>query len=733
MLVGISWALLAGLMLGLYALPGKYTKDFKFENTWGLFFLLTMFALPAIATLMLVQGLSDVFSQIDEWRLAVMIVASFLWGTGVMMWGKAIDHIGVSLGFSLFIGTVILIGSLLPFFVDGLPNRAAFGTIMAGIAVVLAGVVLNGKAGMARSKGETGGSESKSMATGIAIAVIGGLLATGFSLANAVGRPQIHEACQRLGNAEWVTAVAVMFPIFMSGGVVMTLYFAWQLTQKKEWGAFRSPHFGMNFVLILIMAFFHYAASAVFAYAAFKLGAYGNTVGYAIFNTTSVMIAVISGIVTKEWATASSAAKTRLYAGLTCMLAGIVIISAGNAIVPAANAQAPAAFPYGSPPEKKPNIPLSAAMNRVYDNYSARWPEANELFTNFKYTRLEGFDYSNNDGTVSRRDSTKVIRVKDKYYVWYTHRKTVSPPRGPNGGSDTVPSSDWDLAEIWYATSKDGFVWQEQGVAVPRLAKPYAGWRSVATPDILVWKGKYYLYYQAYLEMPGTRGDYCPVSASVSDSPDGPWIPSRKVVVDNGPPGSWDQYVIHDPYPLVYKGKIYLYYKGEMGGEPNVRAQGLAIADDPLGPFKKHPLNPVINSGHETCMFPFRGGIAALVSRHGLEHNTIQYAPDGVNFQIAATTALMPIAPGPYVPDAFTDSGNGRGITWGLCHFRNLGGQPGEGKNHSILARFDCDLSLDVNDPQMKQTDIFNHPEIYFQFGLSKKERERIQKADQLK
>ena len=46
MLVGILWALLAGLMLGLYAIPGKYTKDFKEENTWGLFCMLTMYVVP---------------------------------------------------------------------------------------------------------------------------------------------------------------------------------------------------------------------------------------------------------------------------------------------------------------------------------------------------------------------------------------------------------------------------------------------------------------------------------------------------------------------------------------------------------------------------------------------------------------------------------------------------------------------------------------------------------------
>ena len=387
-------------------------------------------------------------------------------------------------------------------------------------------------------------------------------------------------------------------------------------------------------------------------------------------------------------------------------------------------------FPYGNVPREKPDRKLSAAFERIYDGtYGGLEVTSNELFSNFKYTPLEGFDYHGHDGTVSRRDASKVIKVDDTYYFWYTHRETSVPP-DENGGNDTIPSRDWDLSEIWYATSKDGFTWKEQGVAVTRTEKPNPGWRSVSTPDILVYKGKYYLYYQAYLNMPGapgTKGDDCPVAASVADSPNGPWTPSNKIVLDNGPEGSWDQYVIHDPYPLVRDGKIYIYYKGEMGGNPKVRAQGLAISENPFGPFKKHPLNPVINSGHETALFPFKEGLAALVSRHGLEHNTIQYAPDGVNFEVAAITGLMPIAPGPYVPDAFTNTKDGRGISWGLCHFRNVG--KAEGKSHSYFARFDCDLSLDVDDPLMKESDILNHPDIYFQFGLTDEQRKRINQA----
>ena len=381
-------------------------------------------------------------------------------------------------------------------------------------------------------------------------------------------------------------------------------------------------------------------------------------------------------------------------------------------------------FPFELP-DRRPDRPLSRAMERNYSAYPAPRPEENELYSQFRYTKLEGFDYNDDDGTISRRDPSKVIFANGKYYVWYTHRHTPTPPRGAAKSNDTIPSSDWDLADIWYATSKDGFVWEEQGVAIPRPPKPQVGWRSVTTCDILEWEGKYYLYYQGFMEASGKRGDDCPVAMSYADSPDGPWTPYNEIVIPNGAAGEWDQYSIHDPYPIVRDGKIYIYYKSDFGGAGKklVRMQGLATAESPFGPFTKHPLNPVINSGHETTLFPWKEGIAALVIRDGNEHYTVQYAEDGVNFEIKAIAGLMPTAAGPYVADAFTDTKDGRGISWGISHLTNVTKWE---DNHAVLLRFDCDLSQDIDDREMKQHHYYYKPDFYYQHGLSKAQRARI-------
>jgi hypothetical protein len=358
------------------------------------------------------------------------------------------------------------------------------------------------------------------------------------------------------------------------------------------------------------------------------------------------------------------------------------------------------AFPSLLPAEKPQDRKLSAAMHRMYDQWNPYEDRNNPFYSSFLYSAISGIG---KEEGVSRRDPSKVIKVKDTYYVWYTRRKTEFPPVGPAACTDEKPAFDWDLADIAYAISKDGFHWQEQGIAVGRSEKGQYGDRAVATPDILLYKDKYYLYYQTYTgKFKEGTGDHCDVSMAWSESPDGPWHRLDKPVIALGEPDDWDSKAIHDPHLLVYQGRIWMYYKGEpltMNDYKSIsRAQGVAIADSPEGPFYKSPLNPVINSGHETALYPYGNGVAAIISRDGPEKNTVQYAEDGLNFQVMSHISLPPLAPGIYCEEAFADDGNGQGITWGLSHTFT--------KDHcNYILRFDCDLRKNCTYSKFKHVD----------------------------
>ena len=380
------------------------------------------------------------------------------------------------------------------------------------------------------------------------------------------------------------------------------------------------------------------------------------------------------------------------------------------------------------PPEARPPEPVSKAMQRVHDKYGVYKDGRSEFFTAFRYSRVSGIG---KESGITRRDPSKVVKVGDTYFVWYSRRQTAERWLGVPFASETRPAWDWDMADIWCASSKDGFRWEERGPAVLRGESGSFDDRAVFTPDILVHDGRYYLYYQV-LQSVWKHRSLHQIGMAWAESPDGPWTKLDQPVLQPGRRGEfvgeaddpnavhsfgeWDSHKLHDPYVLKYRGQIWLYYKGVQFGR-NFRHDlgigwGVAIADDPRGPYVKSPLNPVTNSGHETFLYPFREGIVAITSHEGPEKNTVQYAPDGLNFEVVGKVTVPPVAAGPYVPDAFAESGDGRGVTWGLAHIQHE--HDGRMAN-GYLVRFDCNLSRDMQRADFYRAWNYRFPEsVYF-------------------
>ena len=323
---------------------------------------------------------------------------------------------------------------------------------------------------------------------------------------------------------------------------------------------------------------------------------------------------------------------------------------------------------------------LSAASKRALERNYAQGPE---WFCAFRKHDLKG-DFRYAEGVI-RRDPSAVIRVGDTYYVWYT--KGEGRAYGFGTGDPSKKVFPWDLTEVWYATSKDGWDWKEQGPAVGRGPEGAYDDRAVFTPEVLAHDGKFYLVYQV-VKAPYVNRVKNNVGMAIADSPDGPWRKLDEPILrpaDNGQwlgdeddrfkvkkQGDFDSHKVHDPTLMYYKNKFYLYYKGERMGERLTFGGreikwGVAIADKPEGPYVKSPYNPITNSGHEICVWPYQGGIAAMLTTDGPERNTIQYAEDGINFEIKSHIRSGPHAFG-LVRSLDTDKSPLEAVRWGLCH-----------------------------------------------------------------
>lgn len=323
---------------------------------------------------------------------------------------------------------------------------------------------------------------------------------------------------------------------------------------------------------------------------------------------------------------------------------------------------------------------LSAASKRALERNYAR---SGDWFLDFKTYDLGG-DLAYEEG-VTRRDPSDIITVKGLYYVYYT--KSTGITHGFGTGDPDKKVFPWDKSDIWYATSNDGRTWDEIGIAVARGADGSFDDRSVFTPQVMVHDGKYVLVYQA-VKSPYLNRVKNSIGMAIASSPDGPfeklenpvltpsndgeWLGEEDSRFKTTTQGSFDSHKVHDPALIYYQNKFHLYYKGERMGEHQTFGGreirwGVATADRLEGPYHKSAYNPITNSGHEVCIWPYDGGIVALLVTNGPESNTIQYSADGVNFEIMSYLNWAPEAAS--VPK---QAGDGQkpleALDWGLMH-----------------------------------------------------------------
>ncbi len=335
--------------------------------------------------------------------------------------------------------------------------------------------------------------------------------------------------------------------------------------------------------------------------------------------------------------------------------------------------------------DQSPSTAISISLRNTVDSYattrekqykadgcsSVSIPNSKEWNTEFKHTELLG-DLAP-DRNYTRRDPSAVIKVADKYYVWYSYSPTVM----------TGKQAPWDLNDLYYATSTDGLTWTEQGAAIERGVGSIYDARSAFTTEIFVHNNTYYLVYQAAADQNGiyNRNTVCMAHAS---SPDGPWTKVTEPVLRPTYTSDiyFDNNAVHDPCIVHYNNKFYLYYKGEcncMGsagcntwcnpvcGLGKQVKWGVAVADSPTGPYVKSEYNPITNTGHEIMVWPYKTGVAILQHQDGPEAMSIQYSEDGLNFEMKGNVSDIPEAAGLFRSDK-SDTNPHTGISWGLGH-----------------------------------------------------------------
>ena len=338
-LIGIGWTMLGAVFLGTFALPSKYIKNYAWENTWGAFFFFAMLLVPVGFAMLVVKDLWASYEGVSGLVIFGVIALSAMWGAGFCCWGTGLAMVGLSLGYSLTMGTMALVGSMVPFFLGNADKAVTLPGMLVifGILVCIVGVGINGRAGVLRERAQESQSQAgnrRRMALGLVVCVLAGVLSSGLNIAFHIGNTigGIAANAAKLGNPPWAAGLSTWTLVFLGGAISSVIYCAFLLSKNKTWKGFGNAGTARNLVLALLMAIGHFLCIFFYGIGGWKLGALGTSVGFAIFQSGSLLLGNGLGFITGEWRGSDARSRRTLAIGLSVLILGIVIVSVGNAV-----------------------------------------------------------------------------------------------------------------------------------------------------------------------------------------------------------------------------------------------------------------------------------------------------------------------------------------------------------------------------------------------------------------
>jgi len=331
MTAGVALSILAGVMLGAFAMPMKKVKVWSWEHTWLAF---SVFALIIMPFLVALATIPDLFAVWKETRPATLLaVAGFaaLWGVASMGYGLAVKLAGIAIANAVVLGLNNAIGSIVPIVVytpRKLLTAAGIG-VTAGVLVMISGIWLCARAGylrdLARRPAGGDGAAKAESRKGLIICLVAGVMGAAFNFALISGKPieaiaVAHGAAPSVApNATWPIALT-------SGCLVAIIYCVYLMVRRKNGRDYLAPGSGINWLYALVMAVLWYGGVMIYGNAVTRLGELGASVGWAVLQSMTVATGAALGFITGEWQSAGRGIVGRLVAGLVCLIAGIVIV-----------------------------------------------------------------------------------------------------------------------------------------------------------------------------------------------------------------------------------------------------------------------------------------------------------------------------------------------------------------------------------------------------------------------
>ena len=314
-------------MNGSFTLPMKFTRKWAWENTWAIWTIFALFVFPLLLAYSTVPQLSSAYSQAGAGVVLMVAACGAGWGIAQVLFGLAVEAIGIALTFSIVLGLSAAVGSLIPL-VRLHPDKvvsSAGRAVISGVALVLIGVSICALAGRRREAALGATRARTSIAKGLVFCTLSGLTAALMNLGLAFGSP-ILEAAQKNGAPKLWSSNAAFLPLMLAGGVPNLVYCIYLIRKNNTRNRFREAGSGSHWFLAALMAISWFGSTILYGASTTTLGQLGTVLAWPLFMTLIVITATICGVVAGEWKDAGSQPIRMMVSGVGVLITAIFVL-----------------------------------------------------------------------------------------------------------------------------------------------------------------------------------------------------------------------------------------------------------------------------------------------------------------------------------------------------------------------------------------------------------------------
>ncbi|MBN2762998.1 MAG: hypothetical protein JXR41_07910 [Bacteroidales bacterium] len=319
---------LAGVLQGTFFLPMTYTRKWEWAHKWFAFSLLAMLLVNWCIAFFTIGHIITIISAIPSTLLLTVLFFGFCWGVGAVFFGKAMDLLGMALGYPIIMGINAMAGTIIPalLFSPEIFIRYKGIMIITGALISTSGIVLCAKASAGKNKGTL---QSKYSRTGLILAVISGFTSCLPNIGAAFSK-DITAIALGVGVNSVLAGNVVWSLFFTMGAIVNAGYCLYLMFRNKDVSELNNNYRLLNWGLILVMSVMWIGSFYAYGIGSAILGDLGLIVGWPLLVSLSIVIGNLWGLFRREWAGAPKSSRNLLTRGIYILILSILIIASGN-------------------------------------------------------------------------------------------------------------------------------------------------------------------------------------------------------------------------------------------------------------------------------------------------------------------------------------------------------------------------------------------------------------------